>query len=134
MAYYNQKRKQEVAPRIRKLLKDYGLKGSLSVKHYSTVVLTLRSGKIDFIKQLNNKGLERGETQIKTNLNVNHYHLEDTFSGNALEFLIKAKAILMEGNHNNSNAMIDYFDVGWYMDINIGKWDKYYQVTKQKGF
>ena len=36
---------------------------------------------------------------------------------------------MMVGNHNNSDISTDYFDVGWYIDINIGKWDKPYEVT-----
>jgi hypothetical protein len=30
------------------------------------------------------------------------------------------------GNHNRSDAMTDYFDVGWYVDVNIGKWNQPY--------
>jgi hypothetical protein len=30
------------------------------------------------------------------------------------------------GNHDNSDIMTDYFDVGWYVDVNIGLWNKPY--------
>jgi hypothetical protein len=33
-------------------------------------------------------------------------------------------------NWDNSNAMIDYFDVNYYFSIAVGKWDKKYEVTK----
>jgi hypothetical protein len=33
------------------------------------------------------------------------------------------------GNHNNSDVQSDYFDVGWYIDVNIGKWNKPYVAT-----
>jgi len=36
---------------------------------------------------------------------------------------------MMIGNHNNTDLMSDYFDVGWYISINVGKWDKPYEVT-----
>jgi hypothetical protein len=31
------------------------------------------------------------------------------------------------GNWNNSRIEVDYFDVGWYIDVNIGKWNKPYK-------
>jgi hypothetical protein len=35
----------------------------------------------------------------------------------------------MAGNYNNSDIMTDYFDVGWYIEINVGKWNKEYNLT-----
>jgi hypothetical protein len=57
------------------------------------------------------------------------HHWTDHFDGKAKEFLDKAFEIMFEGNHDNSDIMTDYFDVGWYCDINIGKWDRPYTVT-----
>jgi len=34
-----------------------------------------------------------------------------------------------EGNHDNSDIMTDYFDVGWYISVRLGKWDKPYVVN-----
>jgi hypothetical protein len=34
------------------------------------------------------------------------------------------------GNHDNSDVQTDYFDVGWYVDVNIGSWDKPYTLEK----
>ena len=33
--------------------------------------------------------------------------------------------------YNNTNAMIDYFDIAYYVYINIGKWDNPYVVLKE---
>ena len=60
---------------------------------------------------------------------VNEYWIEEHFEGVAKEFLLKLKDAMMIGNHNNSDIMTDYFDVGWYIKINVGKWDKPYEVT-----
>ena len=111
MAYFNQERKKAMAPKIKALLKKYGMKGSLSVRHHSTVVLTLSAGQIDF-----------GGDRIQ----VNTYWIHDHYDGVARKFLEEAKEILMEGNHDNSDIQSDYFDVGWYIDINVGKWNKPY--------
>ena len=35
-----------------------------------------------------------------------------------------------DGNHDNSEIQYDYFDVGWYIDVNIGRWNQPYQLIK----
>ena len=44
MAYMSQERKSEIAPKVKSILKKFGIKGSLSVRHHSTLSLTLKSG------------------------------------------------------------------------------------------
>ena len=53
MAYFSQERKKEMQPKIKELLKEYGLKGRLSVQHHSSVVLTVFSGEMDFSDYMN---------------------------------------------------------------------------------
>ena len=38
----------------------------------------------------------------------------------------------MKGNkwYDKSDAMVDYFDTAYYVDINIGKWNKPYVHSK----
>lgn len=121
MAYFNQAMKKEMAPRIRALLAEYGMKGSLSVNHHSSVVLTLKSGPIDF-----------GQDENRGYLDVNVYWIDDHYTGVAREFLKRAHKILMTGNWNNSDIQTDYFDVGWYVDIRVGRWDTPYVCTTKK--
>lgn len=35
-------------------------------------------------------------------------------------------------NYSDTDAMTDYFDVGFYLHIHIGKWDKPFEVVKPK--
>lgn len=120
MAYYSQEMKKAVQPAMKKLLKEYGLKGSLSVRDHRTVVLTIKSGAIDFNKSSNADDYNR---------QVNVYWIDEHWTGKAKEFLTKAKALLNTGNYDNSDIMTDYFDVGWYVDINLGKWNQPYVYT-----
>lgn len=113
MAYMNQERKKAMAPKIKEILRKYGMKGTLSVWDHSTLVLNITSGKIDF-----------GEDRIQ----VNHYWINDHYTGDARNFLNEVKDAMNIGNHDNSDVYTDYFDVGWYIDINIGRWDKPYIV------
>jgi len=51
-------------------------------------------------------------------------------SGEAKAFLTEVYEAMMEGNHNNSDIQSDYFDVGWYVNIQVGKWNKPYELIK----
>jgi len=124
MAYMSQENKKSKAPAIKAILKKYGLKGSLRVQHYSTLILTIKSGKIDFVSNFQDK------TKREFNYQVNEYYIEETYTGVAAEALNELKDAMMEGNHNNSDIQTDYFDVGWYISIDIGKWDKPYVLEK----
>ena len=111
MAYMNVEKKNELAPGIKKVLAEYGMKGTIAKDDYALNV-NLKSGPIDF-------GTD----------SVNEYHIASHFTGVAKEFLLKLKDAMNVGNHDNSDITTDYFDVGWYIHINIGKWNKPYEVT-----
>ena len=111
MAYMNVEKKNELAPGIKKVLAEYGMKGTLAKDHF-TLKVNLKAGPIDFGTH-----------------DVNTYHIENHYTGVAKEFLLKLKDAMMVGNHNRSDIMTDYFDVGWYIKINVGKWNKPYEVV-----
>jgi hypothetical protein len=129
MAYFNQQRKQERAPAIKAILKKYGVKGSLAVRNHMTFVLNIKSGSIDFIGNFNRVCGARNVDRFnpaKGSIDVNGYWYHEHFDGKALAFLKEVLAAMNGGNHDNSDIQSDYFDVGWYVDVNIGTWDKPY--------
>lgn len=132
MAYMSQERKKQLAVTIKAILKTYGMKGTLSVNNHSTLVLTLTEGKLDIIG--NHNAVVRNSSwsgHVATDhLNVNHYWFRDHYTGKVKEFLEKVIAAMNVGNHDNSDIMTDYFDVGWYIDVNVGKWNKPYKLIK----
>lgn len=140
MAYMSQERKQQRAPIIKAILKKYGVKGSLSVRHHSTLVLNLKSGEIDFIynfiatDKLSNSGKKMSQDQIehieKTRcLDVNPYWFKEHFSGTAKEFLTEIVDAMYGSDYfDKSDAQIDYFHCSHYIDVNIGKWNKPYTL------
>jgi len=133
MAYMNQETKAKLAPKIKALLKKYKLKGSLSVRNHLTLCLTLKSGAINFHEELHPappRGLRAELTLPSGHLSVNTYHYQNHFTGTALKFLSEVIPAMNVGNHDNSDPMIDYFDVGWYVDVEIGKWNKPYVVER----
>jgi hypothetical protein len=113
MAYMSQEKKSKIAPVVKGILKKYGMKGSLSVDNHSTLCLNIASGPIQFS--------EDGQP-----IDVNPYWYHEHYSGKALKFLKEVFAAMNDGNHDRSDSMTDYFDVGWYVRVNIGKWNKPY--------
>mgnify|MGYP007077406553 FL=1 len=117
MAYVSKETKKELAPAIKKVLAEFGVKGTIKVNNYSTLVVTLR--KVP-------DGLFTDE-EIENGVNV--YHIERHFEGAAKKFLTKLLAA-MKGDkwYDKTDAMIDYFDTAWYNDIKIGEWNKPVEV------
>ena len=96
---------------------------------------------IDLIGQANRDNQEYAERrgthfyEVKGYYQVNPYYAHESGDkkiGRFFKELIEA----MNGkdstvrNHNNSDIMTDYFDVGWYVDVNVGDWQKPYKVTE----
>ena len=125
MAYVSQEDKKEMAPAIKAVLKKYGMKGSISVHHYSTLVVTVKSGKLDVIgNYMATSRHAENYSEAPTNLDVNLYHLESAYDGEVLSFMKEMHSALKgEKYFDKSEPMTDYFHVSHYMDLKIGKWD-----------
>jgi len=135
MAYINQEKKAEIAPIIKAICKKFGVKASLAVGNHSTLVLNVKSGSIDFIGNFNKTisdqpGGFRNGTPAEGSLQVNPYWFQEHFDGKAKKFLKEVLEAMNNGNWDKSDIQSDYFNVGWYVDVNIGRWNKPYIVAK----
>jgi len=137
MAYMSQEKKAEIAANLKKIMpRDW--KWSLSVRHHSTLVLTIQEAPVDLIGEYaaNAKANEYKPddywTREHTHLQVNTQYINGHFQGKRLELFEKIKTAMMDGNHDRSDIMTDYFDVGWYIDINFGRWNKPFRFTGRK--
>jgi hypothetical protein len=124
MAWMNQERKAALAEGLKKVMPK-GWKYSLAVRHHSTLVLTISEAPIDLVAQ----SLCSDEQKKRGYIDVNQYHIDGVFSGSLLETFTAIRDAMMVGNHDNSDPQTDYFDVGWYIDINVGKWDKPFRCS-----
>lgn len=127
MAYMSQEKKAKIAPVIKSVLKKYKVKGSLAVRNHSTLVLNLKSGSIDFLNDYGSTPESRLDA-AKFGIQVNPYWYHEHFTGKAKKFLSEVFTAMNAGNHDNSDIQSDYFDVGWHVDVNVGKWNKPYTV------
>ena len=135
MAYMSQERKAQIAPAVKAILKRYGVKGTLSTDRYS-ISLNIKSGPMDFIGNYNETverqpgGFRLGSPAEKY-IQMNNYWFRDHFSDKVVKkFLEEVLRAMNTGNHDNSDIQTDYFDVGWYVHVNVGKWNKPYTVEK----
>ena len=115
MAYVSQTDKKELSIGIKKVLKKYNMKGTIAVRHHSSLVVNIQSGPIDF-------NMRDDHDQ------VNVYWIHEHYEGVAKEFLTEL-LVEMKGTkyYNNDNAMFDHFDRSHYCDINVGQWNKPYK-------
>lgn len=145
MAYMCQTKKKAIAPQIKAVLAKYGIKATIGVNNYSTLVVNIKSGALDFIGAANKNNQQYAERtgqqayEVKDHYGVNPYweveHMENIGEKKIANFF-KELIAAMNGkgsgfaNYDESDIMTDYFSVGWYIDINVGKWDKPYILTK----
>jgi len=135
MAYMNQSKKAELAPAIKNVLKKYKMKASLAVRNHSTLVCNIKSGPIDIIGNMFDIAIKQPNSHYSRNpvkptyIQVNEFWIQNHYTGEALKFLTELKDAMNVGNYDRSDMQSDYFDVGFYIDINVGNWDKPYILT-----
>ena len=143
MAWVQKEVITKVRESLKALNKEYGMKTSVSGVNSSSLKVRIVSGKIDFVQnrldmlENDNRYTEEEKanhrlylTKFNSGIQVNHYWLDTSFSGVALEYLEKLKAIMSVDHWDKSDIQSDYFHCSFYMNIDIGKWDKPYEVTK----
>ena len=137
MAYMSQETKVKLAPGIKAVLKKYGMKGTISVNNHSTLVCNVSEGPLDIIGNMYEIAMTKPETfyaRDKTpkpnHIQVNPYWISENYSGKVREF-VQALKDAMQGPdwYDRSDIQTDYFDTAWYIDINIGKWNKPFLCT-----
>ena len=120
MAYVSQELKAKLAPQIHAVLNKYGMKGTISIRHHSSLVVTLRSGSIDF---------------GTADTDVNEYWIHEHYTGVARSFLTELLAAMKGPDYfNHDDSMTDYFHRSHYTDIRIGSWKQDYVITGAKEF
>jgi hypothetical protein len=143
MAYISQEKKKRLAPKIKEVLKKYDMKGTIAVNNHSTLVVNLKSGRLDLMecarKHISQENISRGFAAIDDlggHHQVNPYwcvtwakEVGEYEIANFYEELILA----MKGDdwYDRSDIQYDYFDIAYYIDINVGQWNKDYILEKK---
>ncbi len=127
MAYISTEKVKNIRNQLKKEVPN--LKFSVRRFHCCSVKIVIKSGVIDFFSNYNVKQ----NSDIDNYIIVNRYNYERYFSDeNILNTLKKINEIAYsQGWYDNSEVMIDYFDTAYYVNIQIGDWDKPYFLEKK---
>lgn len=100
---------------IRNKLKEAFPKFKFSVRneHHSSIGVVIRSGPVRFVEA------DSGA--------INHYHLHHYEHEDVLRAML---AIINEKNWDRSDSQYDHFDVGFYVSVHQGTWDRPYILTE----
>lgn len=139
MAWVQKETIDKVRAALKVLNKEYGMKTSVSGTNSSSLKVRIVSGKIDlignYIETVGAANVMRDYEEVAKyvkrtgHIQVNHYWLETAYTGLALEYLEKVKAIMSVDHWDKSDIQSDYFHCAYYMNIDIGAWNKPYEVT-----
>ena len=116
----------EDVKKIRVALKnEFGKKLKFGVRKSSgghSVGVTIKSGTVDFSDIMRNNN-------FYDQVQVNQYHLQNYGVHKSLfEKIVEIiKTAPSNKWYDNSDAMIDYFDVAFYFDLNVGDWNNPYK-------
>lgn len=127
MAYMNQEKKKIIADALKAALKGENIKYTLSVRNHSTIVMTIKESRFDWIGQ--KRTVSEYITAETTHYNVNPYHYKAGLHGDELEVMTKIITALNTNNYDRSDIMTDYYECGHYVEILIGTYDKPYILT-----
>jgi hypothetical protein len=126
MAFVSKQDKADLAPTIKAVLKKHGMKGTISIRHMSTLVVKVSGGAIDFSQYLENAEWPREE------FDVNDHWIDRTYAKDLpVKNFLNELHMAMRGPdwYNNSDAMTDYFDISHYTTITIGSYKKPYKFV-----
>ena len=129
MAFISQQDKKTLAPAIKAVFKKYGLNGTIAIKNHMTLCANVSAGRLDLlgaaaaVSSLRSVGYYQANPYRPTNEKYKDINI-DIF--NFYEELKKA----MRGSlwFDKSDIMTDYFHTAYYMNINIGRWNKPYKL------
>ena len=122
MAYITTEQVKERRQAINKLFPSkLGWKFSITKEHYSSINVHILAAPI-----------ELRDRNITSQSGINVRPNSDRINTIGKEVVQIIWDILQNGNFDKSDSMTDYFHVGWYSNIYIGKWNKDFQLAEPK--
>ena len=117
MAYATKELKAQIATALKTVV-PAGWKYSLAITgDKTTISMTIQSAPVDLINESKHM-IHDGY------FSINQYRPEFNYIGDTLVKIKEIIAVLNLDNYNNSDVQSDYFDVGHYIQLNVGRWDK----------
>lgn len=122
MALMTKEHKARIAVELKKVVPT-GWKYSLAVKDHQAICMNIRSAPIDLIAAAGRAGIE--DMQLNP-----YFNPAETFKDPEIAAIFeKIKDALNIGNYDRSDIMRDIFEVGHYVELSIGRYDKPFQLA-----
>jgi hypothetical protein len=112
MAYASKEQSKRIRQELKAEFPEFKI--SVTVEHSSTIMVCIMAAPIKFTE----KPYEQ----------LNHFYLERYENG---EILKRIAEIANKGNYDKSDIMTDYFEVGFYFRLQVGKWDKHFELINK---
>lgn len=127
MAHVSKEKKAKIAAALKRVV-PAGWKYSLAVRHHSVIVMTVYAAPFDLLRAFKKNDYFDPETATEKDVNPYHYrkHLADECVADVFDSIFDA---LNTDNFDNSDIQTDYFHVGHYVELRIGRWNKPFQIT-----
>ena len=140
MALMNQERKAKIVSAAKPVLAKYGMKATFRCDS-SAITCTLKSGSIDFISEMApqptsaawpGRVMETEALRSRYNFDVNSYWFHEHYTdGTAKNFIGEMMSALEAADYyDRSDSSTDYFDTAYYYNLNVGNWNKPYDLTR----
>ena len=136
MAYISSESVKDKRNRIKKALPEF--KFSVTIDNYSSIIIRIVEGPLPMPvyesqeRERIHGGLYSDDFR-KDNQQVNHYWYKDHYKDfpEWIKVFNQIIEIANEGNYDESDIQSDYHHVGFYLNLEIGRWDKPYINNKQ---
>lgn len=130
MAYVTKELKTRVSAEIKKIMPK-GTKYSIRGTGKGRLSLVIYTAGMDLLapiqKQENRYAEMRGDKPQKLN-HASIRHINGLTFGEKWDAIFgEIFDIMNKGNHDRSDSQVDYFDVGWYVSVDLGTWDRPFQ-------
>lgn len=123
MAYVSKEKKAKIAAALKEVVPS-DWKYSLAVQNHSSIVMTISAAPVDLLNTI--------DEQQRSYIQLNTYYPENCYEGAVLQTIRAIIKALNTDNFNNSDSQSDYFHVGHYVDLNIGKYDRPFICKSQQ--
>ena len=120
MAYMDQTKKAAIAAALKEVV-PAGWKYSLRVRNHLSIDMTIQSAPVDLLAAVGGHVQVNKFSIVRQLLKSGHEDLAITF-----EHILDALDL---GNWDDSDIQVDHFDVGHYVSLSIGNWDKPFVCT-----
>ena len=115
MAYLSKTQVKETREALKVAFPDFKFMVRKSHAGGSSINVSIMSGPVDF-----------GDLDMPKA--INSYHIGSLFEGQQVKFLEAVTKVIKYGTsrqwYDNSDAMTDYFDTAFYLDVELGRWNK----------